>query len=122
MARLSQQGLVPGQNIDVQLDVLNRSIENIRSIKVQLIREVALTSFKENGYVRGQTGTTKLTKQMLDLCESDHKEIKTYNVSITVPSTPPSDEHTNKYIKISYKILVKIKNFLLFKYHFLFLS
>lgn len=111
IGRLPWQVYVPGESIELLLDVLNESGEDIKTINVKFVREVSLCTSTNDCHGERTTAfyydSVQLYQGQFEGCESKKKYIKTYRISIAVPSTPPSDQNS-KIINVSYEILVKI--------------
>lgn len=106
VARIPQQGYVPGQVIDLQIDVQNKSSEDVRAMKVKFIKKIANTAINsETEFEYTREKLKNLYKQRFEGCYSSKKDKKIYQIALVVPSTPPSDENS-KIVKISYQIVV----------------
>lgn len=108
--RVPQRGYTPGQNIDVQLNIHNKSSEEVSSVVLQIVKEVKFLS--NNGVTTELIDSPAIGVQEVDGFDSGMEKMKTYRIPIVVPSTPPSDEETSSIIKISYKLQVRIAIFL----------
>lgn len=108
VARIPQQGYTPGQYINIQLFVDNKSSEEVRAIKARIYRKVTLFSNpRENGTRIERTDSTKLNHKIVEGFDSRKEEIKTYNFKIAVPPTPPTDEITSNIFKVFYILRVR---------------
>lgn len=104
MAHIPRQGYTPGQSIDLELDVDNRSSVNIKEIILKLVKKSKFLSEKE--YFTWEH-TTAFSTQKVGGLKSYSQETKTYQIAI--PSLPPTDEQTSGVINITYKLRVRMK-------------
>lgn len=108
-ARIPQQGYTPGQNINLQLNIQNKSTEKVFNILVHIIKDVKFMFNETPTNDRYPIPTeyidsVELTDRILDGFETNDTKTKTYKVHVVVPATAPTDETTSQIIKISYKL------------------
>lgn len=110
-----QQGYVPGQKIELQLDISNNSRVNIKGIDTKLIKEVRFSSESEN-FIRRDL--TTIATQRHTGFNAAREKTKTYRITVAVPPTPPTEEEAGDVIKVLYKIEVNELKFLLIRLNF----
>lgn len=115
-ARINQQGYTPGQNIDLQLNIHNKSTEEVSNILVQIIKDVKFMFNETPTNDRYPVPTeyidsVELSDQILDGFETKDTKMKTYMVHMVVPSTAPTDETSSRIIKICYKLRVNCNKY-----------
>lgn len=101
---IPQRGYTAGQNIDLRVDVHSKSGESIYEINAQLIRKMRFMGTED----AKMTIVTMLNEETVHASSAIHGETNAYQIKITVPSTPPTDEKSSKIIQISYNLRVKI--------------
>lgn len=100
--RIPVSGYTPGQTIDVEIDVNNRSDE-YGEFSVQLLKQI-------NYYTYANSGKTRLETVMI--CEKGNIGVSRTNTSdswraqLVIPPIPPSDETTSNICKVHYILRV----------------
>lgn len=103
--RLPQQGYAPGQYIDLQFNIHNKSSEDIQVILVQIVKKVKYT-FNKSGN-KTLSDRMVLTELAIEGFKRKHAITKTHKLKINIPSTPPTTDDTTKSIlRVQYRIRV----------------
>ncbi|KAG4071318.1 hypothetical protein HA402_004022 [Bradysia odoriphaga] len=89
--RLPVRGYCPGQVINLKLSVINRSFLSILHFQVLFIQEVTYTA--NNGHQNVER--IVLSDRKTAGCRADHPGRQIINVSILVPSLPPTNFSAN---------------------------
>lgn len=103
-AHIPQQGYTPGQTIDLELDVNNKTVEDVNEIKVKLVK---VSRFPSGSGIFERQRPKTVNLQIVDRWSSS-EEMRKYRIQLVVPPLPPSDEENSRVVKISYKLQVKI--------------
>lgn len=105
---IRKRGFAPGESIHMQLDVHNKSSEEIGAIMVQIIKQLKYAgNCEELERKLDRKYSTKLNGEILEGFRSSKEAMRSYCLALFVPSTAPSDEKTSGLIKISYKLRVR---------------
>ncbi|XP_037046285.1 arrestin domain-containing protein 1-like isoform X2 [Bradysia coprophila] len=85
--KLPVRGYCPGQTMNLKLDVVNKSGQDILHFAVQFVQEVTYTANNGQQKLERIVQSTKLT----DGCRADRHNLQSIKVNTLVPSLPPTN-------------------------------
>lgn len=102
-AKIPVGGYVPGQTINLDLDIHNKSDEDISAFVVKLRKAISYYTYATSPYKRTEDIT--VVEQEIEGCE--HSDTKFLRVNLKVPPIPPSDDMTSNICKVRYYLHIK---------------
>ncbi|XP_031621717.1 arrestin domain-containing protein 17-like [Contarinia nasturtii] len=91
-------GYTPGQVINLEIDVNNKSKRSITEFGIELVREIVYSKSAKSNHHKVER--VSIVKTKTRGCEKYQSEIIAANIPL--PSIPPTDLTTNPILKISY--------------------
>ncbi|KAG4069598.1 hypothetical protein HA402_009538 [Bradysia odoriphaga] len=96
-------GFVPGQIVDVFLQINNGSDQTFANFIVKIIKQIRYHTHANSSTKKHDEVVVKSAS-----CNGCPKyQSKTYRLPITVPALPPTDESTSNIVKVSYRLQVQ---------------
>lgn len=103
-ASIPFSGYVPGQTINIEVDVKNQSMTHVKGVKVSLKKIVILNSTKP----KRKTKVLILSEAKVLTESIAVQTVKNFKEKLIVPSLPPNISNCD-LIKVSYELRVKAK-------------
>lgn len=104
-ASLERGGFVPGQIINVSVDINNESSYDFEDVKISLKKVIRYNS---------QVPTMKTKEEVMTEAEIRHGQVKRYSKhnfiqQLTIPPVPPSNINYCRVLNVTYEVQVKCK-------------
>lgn len=119
-------GYVPGQTIELSLHIDNRSDETFQNFVIRIMKvrrqnisscnrveelDLSLQHIQYHTHANSAVTTyDKIAIKSYSCNGCPTNQSRTYNLGITVPPLPPTDESTSNIIKVSYRLQVRLSN------------
>ncbi|XP_055312571.1 arrestin domain-containing protein 17-like [Sitodiplosis mosellana] len=102
VARTPVGGYTPGQVINLEIDVKNKSDQDVSEFTVELIKQIVYYENK-NSY---ETKYEEISIIKRDILGSDVNQEKMFRVNLEIPPIPPTDEDASNIVKVGYTIRI----------------